>query len=56
MTIEFKFEIDQKVYTPFNRIGMVTSVGYDGRGNYYTVFVDSGVSETFYEGKLRAMK
>ena len=36
-TIEFKFELDQRVITPFKEIGIISMLGYDEGGNqYYT--------------------
>jgi len=36
-TLEFKFDIDQKVKTPFGDEGLVTMLGHDDGGNCYHV-------------------
>ncbi len=37
MKIEFKFEIDEKVFTGFGEIGVVKMLGYDDGGACYFV-------------------
>ena len=35
--VEFKFDMDQKVETPFGDIGIVTMLGFDEAGNRYFI-------------------
>lgn len=49
-TIEYKFDMDQKVDTPFGR-GFITMLGHDESGNRYVVQTKEG-SDWYKEDKL----
>lgn len=36
-TVEYKYDIDQKVTTPFGEDGIVSMLGFDEAGNQYHV-------------------
>ena len=49
-TVEFKFDLDQKVTTTFGVKGIVTMLGVDDDGNQY--FVATGKSTGWYKENL----
>lgn len=50
-TVEYKFDMDQKVRTPFGDEGIITMLAYDEGGNKYYVQTAS-TSGWFKEGQL----
>lgn len=36
-TVEYKYDLDEKVSTPFDQVGIVTMLGFDEGGNQYYV-------------------
>lgn len=36
-TVNFKYDVDQKVFTPFDEKGIITMLGYDEAGQQYYV-------------------
>ena len=53
MNATFKFQIDQRVMTPFGRDGIVVSAAVGRAGNSYYVETEQGGS-WFYEDQLNA--
>lgn len=51
-TIDYKFELDQRVVTPFGDSGIVTSLGFDDGGNTYYVKTRAAESNWFKEKEL----
>jgi len=52
MKINFEYELDQKVITPFNEEGIITMCGFDDGGNQYYVKTKSQ-SQWYKEKELR---
>ena len=52
MLIEFKYKIDQKIVTPFNKVGLISMLGFDESGVRYYVTTEKN-SAWFKEGLLR---
>ena len=53
MTVTFKFELDQRVITPFEEKGIVSCLGFDDGGNQYYVKTKSE-SQWFKEKELKS--
>lgn len=51
LTTTFKFVLDQKVTTPFGKLGIVTMLGFNDGGNQYYVKTESE-SQWFKEKEL----
>lgn len=52
-TIDFKFDVDDDVITPFGDHGIVSMLGHDESGNLYYVKTSKG-GEWFKEKQLTA--
>lgn len=50
-TVEYKFDMDDAVSTPFGEAGIVTMLGYDEGGNKYYVQTANSAG-WFKEGQL----
>ena len=55
MLVEFKFNIDQRVVTPFEEVGIVEMLGVDDGGNKYFVITPTN-SVWFKEEKLKSAR